>query len=207
MKGRIRLKAVICSTFVAIVTTWVVPAPVSATPPPWAPAHGWRRQHDPYYVGYHGKHWRDDFGVLSGSCHRAAIGAAVGGAVGGAVGSTIGKGDTRTVAIVVGVVLGTVIGHEVGREMDDRDRACFGHSLELATTGHTVRWTDPDMGVSYALTPARVVESKGQLCRDYALVTAYQGAQQAKSGRACRSDDGVWRSIGLGAQRSSADPH
>ena len=29
-------------------------APVLADPPPWAPAHGWRKKHDPNYVGYTG---------------------------------------------------------------------------------------------------------------------------------------------------------
>ena len=185
--------AVTCSTLVALVTTLLLPALATATPPPWAPAHGWRRKHDPYYVGYQGKRWRDDFGVISGSCNRAAVGAVLGGAVGGAVGSTVGKGDTRAVATVVGVVLGTVVGHEIGREMDERDRACFGHTLELANTGHTVRWLDPS-GVSYALTPARTVESGGHLCREFGIVTAHHGREVAETGSACRQGDGVWRS-------------
>ena len=192
MKHRQARLTVIRSTFVAILTIVVLPSIVGATPPPWAPAHGWRRQHDPYYVGYAGRRWRDDFGVVGGRCNRAAVGAAVGGAVGGAVGSTIGSGDTRVVAIVIGSVLGAVVGHEVGREIDESDRACFGHSLELATTGRTVRWSNPEADVSYALTPARLVETGGHACRDYVLVAAHGGRERATSGRACRYDDGVW---------------
>jgi surface antigen len=77
--------------------------------------------------------------------------------------------------------------------MDDRDRACFGHSLELTQTGHTVRWTNPEAGLAYALTPMRSVEIGGRPCRDYTLVTTYGGKDQAKSGRACRADEGIWR--------------
>ncbi len=37
--------------------------PALADPPSHAPAHGWRKKNDPYYVGYTGRHWNDDFGV------------------------------------------------------------------------------------------------------------------------------------------------
>lgn len=30
---------------------------VYADPPPWAPTHGWRKQHDAYYTGYTGSQW------------------------------------------------------------------------------------------------------------------------------------------------------
>ena len=192
MKRTRHFDVVLRSTVVAVLFTTMLPVVVNATPPPWAPAHGWRRKHDPYYVGYQGKRWRDDYGVIGGSCNRAAVGAALGGVVGGAVGSTMGKGETRAVAIIVGTVLGAVVGHEIGREMDDRDRGCFGHSLELATTGHTVRWADPD-GLSYALTPARTVQSGGRPCREFGLVTTYHGKEHSKRGLACRASDGVWR--------------
>lgn len=183
----------LCVTLAAAMLTATLPLLALADPPPWAPAHGWRRKHDPAYVGYHGKKWPNDYGVVTGTCSRAQVGAVLGGAVGGAVGSTIGKGDTRTVAIVVGTVLGTVIGYEVGRDMDERDRGCFGHSLELAKTGQTVHWTNPDVGLAYALTPTRSFEIGGRPCRAFTLQTTYGGKGRAKNGSACRSDDGTWR--------------
>lgn len=64
---------------------------VYADPPPWAPAHGWRKKHDPYYVGYAGHQWPNDYGISSGRCNREAVGTALGGIVGGAIGSTVGK--------------------------------------------------------------------------------------------------------------------
>jgi len=181
------------ATLAVVIVTGTFPTSALADPPPWAPAHGWRRKHDPYYAGYQGRKWPNDYGVISGTCSRAQVGAVLGGAVGGAVGSTIGKGDARTVAIVVGTVLGTVVGYEVGREMDERDRGCFGHSLELAETGHTVRWTNPDLGVAYALTPTRSFEVSGHPCRAFTFQTTYGGKDRSRNGSACRSGDGTWR--------------
>ena len=180
-------------TAFTLVFVIAMPLVALAKPPPWAPAHGWRRKHDPYYVGYRGHRWPDDYGVVHGTCNRAQIGAVLGGALGGAVGSTIGTGESRAVAIVVGTVIGAVVGHEIGRGVDERDRACFGHSLELVKPGHTVRWTNPDAGLAYALTPMRSLEVGGRPCREYKLVASHGRDDRAQSGRACRSDDGVWR--------------
>lgn len=185
-------KKALCAFLAAVMLTGALPLLALADPPPWAPAHGWRRKHDPYYVGYHGRKWPKDYGVLRGTCSRAQVGAVLGGAVGGAVGSTIGKGDTRTVAIVVGTVLGTVIGYEIGRDMDESDRGCFGHSLELAKTGRTVHWTNPESGLVYALTPTRSFEVGGRPCRAFTLQTTYGGKGHSKNGSACRSGDGTW---------------
>lgn len=183
----------LCTALAAAMLTGTLPLLALADPPPWAPAHGWRRKHDPYYVGYHGRKWPNDYGVLEGSCNRAQVGAVLGGAVGGAVGSTIGKGDTRTVAIVVGTVLGTVVGYEIGRDIDERDRGCFGHSLELAKTGQTVHWTNPEVGLAYSLTPTRDFVVGGRPCRAFRFETTYGGKGHAKNGSACRYDDGTWR--------------
>ena len=180
-------------TVFTLVFVVALPLAALAKPPSWAPAHGWRRKHDPYYVGYRGHRWPDHYGVLHGTCNRAQIGAVLGGAVGGAVGSTVGKGETRTVAIVLGTVLGAVVGHEIGRGVDERDRACFGHALELTKSGHTVRWTNPEAGIAYALTPTRSLELGGRPCRDFDFVVTAASGERSKSGRACRSDDGVWR--------------
>ena len=38
-----------------VALTAAVPQGAYADPPPWAPAHGWRKKHDPNYVGYTGK--------------------------------------------------------------------------------------------------------------------------------------------------------
>ena len=54
-----------------------VPATTWGDPPPWAPAHGKRKQGDPY-TGYSGKKWNTHYGVVNGRCNREAVGAAIG---------------------------------------------------------------------------------------------------------------------------------
>jgi surface antigen len=171
-----------------------VPQAASADPPAHAPAHGWRKKHDPYYEGYGGKRWDKDYGVVEGRCYREAAGAAIGGAVGGAIGSQVGGGDGRKIAIVVGAVLGAVIGAKIGRDLDNADRACIGHALELAGDRRTVVWTSGDLG--YRLTPTGGFERKGQPCRNYALqLTGRDGRTQSVNGAACRSGDGTWQVV------------
>jgi hypothetical protein len=94
---------------VALVSAVLVPVPSPAEPPPHAKAHGWRKKNDPNYVGYTGKKWEKDYGIIEGKCNTAAVGAVLGGTVGGVIGSRADKED-RPVAIVVGTVLGAVIG-------------------------------------------------------------------------------------------------
>jgi surface antigen len=168
-----------------------LPCLALATPPSWAPAHGWRKKNDPAYAGYSGRSWNDDYGVRSGRCDRTEVGAVLGGVAGGVIGAEAGKGDQRTVAIVVGTVIGAAIGAEIGRRLDKADRSCVGHALELAGPGQTVAWTNPDTGVSYKLTPADKNEGANG-CRKFRLVAT--GSFGLSEGRtvACPAPDGTW---------------
>jgi surface antigen len=168
-----------------------LPCIALATPPSWAPAHGWRKKNDPTYAGYSGRSWDSDYGVRSGRCDRAAIGAVLGGVAGGAVGSEVGKGDGRAVAVVVGTVIGAAIGAEIGRSMDQADRSCVGQALELAAPGQTVSWSNINTGVAYKLTPTGETESPGG-CRKFRLTAT--GSFGLSEGRtvACPSSDGTW---------------
>ena len=137
-----------------------LPCAALATPPAWAPAHGWRKKNDPAYAGYSGRDWNYDYGVRAGSCDRGQIGQVLGGIVGGVAGGAIGgevaKGSTeRNVAIVVGTVVGAAIGSEIGRRMDKTDRSCVGHALELADYGQSVKWTNPEHARDLPADPAR----------------------------------------------------
>lgn len=164
-----------------------------ATPPSWAPAHGWRKKHDPAYAGYSGKSWHSDYGVKSGRCDRTEIGAVLGGIAGGVVGSQVGKGDGRTVAIVVGTVIGAAIGADIGRRMDETDRSCAGHALELASEGQRVSWVNSKSGVTYQLTPLAKSRADADGCREFRLVaTGAFGLSEGRT-RACAGDDGVWK--------------
>jgi surface antigen len=173
-----------------------VPPPVSfADPPPWAPAHGWRKKHDPYYVGYTGKRWEDDYGVYEGRCNREAVGAVIGGVVGGVIGSEIGKREDRAVATVLGAVIGAVIGARIGRDMDEADRACIGHSLEITADNRAVSWINSDTGVSYRVTPVRGFKMNGRACREFTTRITAERRTETVPGKACRRDDGSWAMI------------
>ena len=172
---------------------FIAPEMTYADPPPWAPAHGWRKKHDPNYVGYTGKKWEKDYGILEGTCNRGAIGAVVGGVVGGAVGSTVGKGDGKTVAIILGTVIGAAIGAKIGNDIDEADRACFGHALELAGDNRRVAWTNEETGVRYQLTPLAGFKEGGRVCREYVTRVTYKKKMTEERGVACRSDSGDWR--------------
>ncbi|MCK7474121.1 MAG: glycine zipper domain-containing protein [Rhodopseudomonas palustris] len=94
------------------------------------------------------------------------MGAVLGGVTGGAIGAATGKGDQRAVAIVVGAVVGAAIGAEIGRRMDQVDRSCVGHALELAASGQTVNWINRNTGVvlpAHAVRPARGPERLPQV--------------------------------------------
>lgn len=165
---------------------------VLADPPPHAKAHGWRKKHDPYYIGYTGWEWPRDYGIFEGHCNRKEIGTVLGAVVGGAIGSQVGEGSERTVAVIVGSALGAVIGREIGERMDDRDRACIGHSLELVPVGKSVRWVNETTRVSYVLSPLAPAKGDAKNCRRFHLEATLDGRSRVSKGRACRGGVGTW---------------
>lgn len=168
-------------------------AMVLADPPDHAPAHGWRKKNDPRYVGYTGGGWDRDYGIIEGSCNRKEIGTVLGGVVGGVIGSQVGSGDGRVVATVIGAVLGAAVGREIGRDLDEEDRACVGHALELGKPGQSVRWLNDATGVTYLLTPQPPAKDAAKNCRDFTMKMTRGGRTQTSKGHACRDSGGVWR--------------
>lgn len=136
-------------TLLTIIAALLLPAsPVAyADPPSWVPAQGGARNTSPIPV-----RTGSDYGIINGRCNREAIGTVLSGAVGGAIGSSVGKDGSKDVAIILGTVLGAVIGNRIGKSMDDADRACIGHALELAADCQTVNWTGAE-GLNYLVTP------------------------------------------------------
>jgi surface antigen len=179
---------------VALISAVLVPVPSPAEPPPHAKAHGWRKKNDPNYVGYTGKKWEKDYGIIEGTCNTAAVGAVVGAVVGGVVGSRAEK-ENRPVAMVLGTAIGAVIGAKIGEKIDQSDRGCMGHSLELASVKKTVVWTNSTTGVTYRLTPTRNFTEGNQPCREFTTELASGKGKKKNdkvSGVACRRANGEW---------------
>ena len=166
-----------------------------ADPPPHAPAHGWRKKHDPYYVGYTGRQWSDDYGIRQGRCDRdrSHLATAVGAVAGGVIGAEVASDENKLIAILAGAAIGAVIGNEIDKELDDDDRRCFGHSLELLEDGRRVQWDGARSGMLYTLTPSGRFERDGRVCRRFTLVRDFSGKQIRKQASACRYGEGEWR--------------
>jgi surface antigen len=174
-----------------------VAAPVFATPPPWAPAHGYRNKHKGSYDyrpvrPRYDREYESDY-IRSGRCDRDRLGAVLGGVVGGVAGSRIGKGSGRTVATIAGTVIGVIVGRSIGRHMDETDRQCVGQALEHAADRESVYWRDPDTGTDYAVTPVNTYRHQdGRYCREYTTRAVIGGRKQQVYGDACRQRDGSW---------------
>jgi len=179
----------------ALVSGLVIGAvvPVSADPPPWAPAHGYRAKQK----GKHKKQYADayvaPYDLDLGRCNRDLLGAVLGGVGGAAAGSTIGKGDGRTAAIVGGAILGVLVGGSIGRAMDDLDQHCIGQALEHAPDGRSIVWNNAQSQAQYTVAPVRTVQiADGRYCREYTTTAVVAGKTEQTYGRACRQPDGSW---------------
>ncbi|HMB75919.1 MAG TPA: glycine zipper domain-containing protein [Kiloniellaceae bacterium] len=163
-------------------------------PPPWAPAHGYRRKHGrDRTVVVIDDVFRPPFGLEDGFCDREVIGAVLGGAAGAAIGSRIGDGDSRTVAIIGGTAIGVLVGGAIGRAMDEADQTCVGQALEYLPDGEDIVWND-EKTTQYHVTPLATYEdNRGRFCREFEAVADLRGIEELAKGVACRHDDGAWK--------------
>ncbi|MCZ6608955.1 MAG: RT0821/Lpp0805 family surface protein [Alphaproteobacteria bacterium] len=164
----------------------------SGGPPPWAPAHGYRRKRGGGY--YSGRAvYAVPFGIDRGTCNRTEVGAVIGGVAGGVLGSRIGKGDDKLAATIIGTIAGAVIGGYVGRSLDRADEACVGQVMEHANTGSKVIWTNPDTRTRYEVTPHSTFRrDDGRYCREYTAGVSLSRGGRTDAGLACRRSDGTW---------------
>lgn len=166
-------------------------APAMTDPPDHAPAHGYRNKdkdkHGRRYRGYTGVEWEQDYGIAAGRCNTDAALTAVG-AVGGAViGNRTASPENRAIATVAGAIIGGLIGNAVGDAIDEGDRACMGHSLEVGRIGQTVTWTNPRTRVEYRLRPVRDLPGG---CRVFDYQVGPRGRLVQLT--ACRSAAAAW---------------
>lgn len=163
-----------------------------AEPPSHAKAHGWRAKHNTHYVGYMGKRWYHDYGIRSGRCNREAVATVLGGIIGGTIGAEVGDDGREAVAIIIGAAAGALIGNKIGRELDEADRSCFGHALEIAEPGQVVTWTNSETGVEYEMALGRGAAEHGNSCRRYMLLGTVGSTRSFRQGVACQTKPGVW---------------
>jgi len=161
-------------------------SPALADPPSHAPAHGYYKKDKQarHHQGKSGAVFVHDYGISSGRCNRDEIGAVIGGVTGAVIGGQVAGRDDRVVGMVVGGVLGAVVGHAIGDSMDDRDRACMGHALELGRPGVPVEWRHD--GHHYHFTPRGDARDG---CRHAALVV---DGRKPRDVLACPSGRGEW---------------
>lgn len=117
-------KTLIAATLAAV----ALPAmPVSADPPPWAPAHGRRaherqaiydsygRYHEPRRLDRDDQIWRGRDGRYHCRRDNGTTGLIIGGAVGALVGRSLDGGRDRTVGTIIGAAGGALLGREIDR--------------------------------------------------------------------------------------------
>ncbi len=144
-------------------------------------------------------HQPSGFGFLdqcyAGFRGRDLLGGALGAVVGGLLGAQIGDGSGQLAATATGTLLGAVLGGSLSQYMDPADGNCVSQSLEYASPGQTVRWTNPNTRADYAVTPSRVTYDEGRYCREYTTTVVVGGKVEDGYGRACRQPDGSWELV------------
>lgn len=167
-------------------------------------------------VGHGGTRWSTDYGIAAGRCDRDAI--VVDASPGGQTLVQRHEQNLKNRSVgIIGATPGTglLLSTRLGGRLDERDRRCLGHVLELGVPGRQVGWTNGTTRQSYAVavseyTPTRAVPSgtrpgANERCRVLLLTTtgvgvgvgARVGAGATGRGNtetlvACEANPGVW---------------
>jgi len=161
-------------------------------PPPWAPAHGYRKKQG-------GAGYAFPAGLMGGRCQAdlldgPTLGGLVGAAAGGLAGSQFGKGDGKLAATALGTLVGFVIGQEVGRNLTRTEETCFSRTFEHVPDRETIVWQNAQQGAQYQVMPVRTAETdNGLYCREYQAKATVGGRVEETYGTACRQPDGSWK--------------
>ena len=167
---------------------------VKGGPPPWAPAHGYRRKHGAPQVIVVPAGAPTLLNLDVGRCYRETAGFILGGATGAILGAQIGRGSGKLAAVAAGTLVGALAGGEIGRSMDRQDALCAGYALEHVPDRQTVIWQNPDLGGDVHMVPQRTWQSDaGAYCREYTMTSSVGGRAVQTYGTACRQPDGQWR--------------
>lgn len=88
---------------------------------------------------------------------KAGAGQGLGALIGGAIGAIVGDPNEEKLAFgAIGAVIGGLVGHHIGQYLDQQDKAAIesatARSLETVSDGETQKYTNPDTGVTAAIT-------------------------------------------------------
>ena len=131
------------------------------------------------FIGYTGKGWNEDFGVLRGKCQAKQV-------------QEEALKGSLTMQMAYVEVTSSFSGIFPQNEFVDAlavDSHCFGHTLELVPSGQSVRWLNPVSGVGVYLSPG----PKSDNCRSFLGVTIVEGEKKKFRGEVCSSIKGLWQ--------------
>ncbi|HEX4918679.1 MAG TPA: hypothetical protein VFV43_12335 [Limnobacter sp.] len=136
--------------------------------------------HGKTFIGYTGKTWSNDYGVLRGQCDAQAVHAET--LASGMVTGMAKVEITPTFQALFAAPSDSSLANQI-------DSYCFGHTLELVPSGQAVRWRNPANGIGVYLSPG----AKTDTCRSYLGVIFNNGEKRKFRGEACAQQAGQWR--------------
>lgn len=131
------------------------------------------------FIGYTGKSWESDYGVLRGHCDSRLIQAEI---------SNGNIGDQMAYVEADGIFKSIFPDTEL-IDSFSIDSHCFGHTMELVPSGQAVRWQNPANGINVYVSPG----AKSDTCRTYLGVTVLNGEKRKFRGEMCSPSKGLWR--------------
>lgn len=148
------------------------------------------------FRGFSGTHWPWDFDVRAGRCDRRHITESP--RRSDAIAS-LGqrRGLNRSAAMLVGAHLPDLLPAKFDAELDEADRACMGQVLELAASGHWVRWDNGATGIHYEMRPDAGRDGIAGACRAFRLKASGNYQHVKRTAMACESGPGLWQLSGL----------
>ena len=97
-------------------------------------------------------------------------------------------------------VIGGISYNEVGRQLSARERSVAAETeyraLEYGRSDTAVDWTYPATSSRGSIVPGKPYQAGNQFCRSYTHTVYTGGSPDISKATACRSPDGVWRSVG-----------
>lgn len=132
------------------------------------------------YVGYTGKQWANDYGVVTGACQADQLAKAS---------DALTSSDPLTATLKITPALSKFLNEKVATPAEALvDTACFGHALELVPAGQRIHWVNPVSGTTVHL----ILGNTSDTCRMFSGVTITSHAKKTFRGLACSHEHGVW---------------